>query len=95
MSKWRETTLIRTISENPGKSRLEYFQLTVDTLRLSSTDSYSLYDCLVKIDTYQGPPDYIVHDAGKNFSSTEFRQHAGSMAIETKELPVEAHNSVS
>ncbi|KAF8854919.1 hypothetical protein BDZ45DRAFT_758082 [Acephala macrosclerotiorum] len=46
------------------------------------------------IDTYQGPPDYIVHDAGKNFSSTEFRQHAKSMAIEIKEVPVEAHNSV-
>jgi hypothetical protein len=46
------------------------------------------------IDTYQGPPDYIVHNAGKNFSSTEFRQHAGLMAIEIKEVPVEAHNSV-
>jgi len=31
------------------------------------------------IDTYQGPPDYIVHDAGKNFSSTEFRQYTDSM----------------
>ena len=46
------------------------------------------------IDTYQGPPEYIVHDAGKNFSSTEFRQHARSMAIEVKEIPVEAHNSI-
>ncbi len=46
------------------------------------------------IDTYQGPPEYIVHDAGKNFSSTEFRQHARSMAIEVKEVPVEAHNSI-
>jgi hypothetical protein len=46
------------------------------------------------IDTYQGPPDYIVHDAGKNFSSTEFRQQARSMAIRTKEVPIEAHNSV-
>ena len=25
------------------------------------------------IDTYQGPPDYIVYNVGKNFSSTEFR----------------------
>ena len=24
------------------------------------------------IDTYLGPPDYFVHDAGKNFSSIEF-----------------------
>ena len=46
------------------------------------------------INTYQGPPDYLVHDAGRNFSATEFRQHAKSMAIEIKEVPVEAHNSV-
>jgi hypothetical protein len=46
------------------------------------------------IDTYQGPPDYVVHDAGKNFTSTEFKQLASSMSIEVKELPVEAHNSV-
>ena len=46
------------------------------------------------IDTYQGPPDYIAHDAGKNFASTEFRQSARSMAIEVKEVPVEAHNSI-
>ncbi|KAJ5379608.1 hypothetical protein N7509_012727 [Penicillium cosmopolitanum] len=46
------------------------------------------------IDTYQGPPDYVVHDAGKNFISTEFKQLASSMSIKIKEVPVEAHNSV-
>jgi hypothetical protein len=46
------------------------------------------------IDTYQGPPDYIAHDAGKNFASIEFRQYARSMAIEVREVPVEAHNSI-
>ncbi|KAJ5544720.1 hypothetical protein N7535_006892 [Penicillium sp. DV-2018c] len=46
------------------------------------------------IDLYQGPPDCIVHDAGKNFTSTEFKQLASSMAITIKEVPVEAHNSV-
>jgi di/tripeptidase len=46
------------------------------------------------IDTYLGPPDMVVHDAGKNFASTEFKQLANSMAIEIKEVPVEAHNSV-
>jgi len=30
LSEWHETTLLGTISENPGKSRLERFQLTVD-----------------------------------------------------------------
>ncbi|HEY2455482.1 MAG TPA: hypothetical protein VGI71_23255 [Scandinavium sp.] len=46
------------------------------------------------IDTYLGPPDYIVHDAGKNFISTEFKRNARSLSIEVKEIPVEAHNSI-
>ncbi|RAL62549.1 hypothetical protein DID88_004400 [Monilinia fructigena] len=46
------------------------------------------------IDVYVGPPDYIVHDAGKNFFSKEFTQNATSMAIATKCVPVEAHNSI-
>jgi hypothetical protein len=46
------------------------------------------------IDVYLGPPDQIVYDAGKNFSSVEFRQQARAMAIEVKEVPVKAHNSV-
>ncbi|KAI0991310.1 hypothetical protein K3495_g16877, partial [Podosphaera aphanis] len=35
-----------------------------------------------------------VHDAGSNFSSHEFRQYAASMTIITKEVPVEAHQSI-
>ena len=46
------------------------------------------------IDVYLGPPDVVVHDAGKNFASTEFKQLAGSLSIQVKEVPVEAHNSV-
>ena len=46
------------------------------------------------INTYQEPPDYIIHNARKNFSSAEFRKHAKAMAIQTKEVPVEAHNNV-
>jgi hypothetical protein len=46
------------------------------------------------IDVYQGPPDIIVSDAGKNFASEEFRQHASSLNIDIKEVPVEAHNSI-
>jgi hypothetical protein len=41
-----------------------------------------------------GPPDIIVHNAGKNFVSTEFKQLARLMAIIVKEVPVEAHNSI-
>jgi hypothetical protein len=46
------------------------------------------------IDVYLGPPDVIAHDAGKQLASTEFRQNARAMAIEVKEVPVEAHNSI-
>jgi hypothetical protein len=46
------------------------------------------------IDTYVGPPDLIVHDAGKNFASQEFKQNASNMAITTKCVPVEAHWSI-
>ncbi|EAQ83592.1 hypothetical protein CHGG_09996 [Chaetomium globosum CBS 148.51] len=46
------------------------------------------------IDVYQGPPDYVVTDAGKQFASTEFRQNAKEMAITVKEVPIEAHNSI-
>jgi hypothetical protein len=46
------------------------------------------------IDTYIGPPEYITHDAGRNFISKEFQQYAMAMAISTKAVPVEAHWSV-
>jgi hypothetical protein len=50
--------------------------------------------CICWIDTYLGPFDKLIYDAGKNFVFTEFRQLANSMAIEVKEVLVEAHNSV-
>jgi hypothetical protein len=35
-----------------------------------------------------------VHNAGKNFTATEFKQLASSMSIKVKKVPVKAHNSV-
>jgi hypothetical protein len=46
------------------------------------------------IDTYLSPPDYFVYDAGKNFSSIEFQKEARTMAVDVKEVPVKAHNSI-
>ena len=46
------------------------------------------------MDTYVGPPDVIVHDAGTNFASKEFRDNAKVLAIDVHEVPVEAHNAV-
>ena len=43
------------------------------------------------IDTYQGPPDVIAHDAGTNFAASEFKSEAQLAGIICKEIPVEAH----
>jgi hypothetical protein len=41
-----------------------------------------------------GLPDNIIHDAGKNFASIEFRQYTKSIVIQVQEMPVEAYNSI-
>jgi hypothetical protein len=46
------------------------------------------------IDTYLGPPDHIVSDAGKNFVSKEFKKYADIIGIRTRAVPVEAYNSI-
>ncbi|KAF1937171.1 hypothetical protein EJ02DRAFT_63582, partial [Clathrospora elynae] len=46
------------------------------------------------IDTYQGPPDIITHNAGTNFASVEFKSEAKIMGITCKQVPVEAHWSI-
>ncbi|KAI0991742.1 hypothetical protein K3495_g16445, partial [Podosphaera aphanis] len=46
------------------------------------------------INVYTGPPEHLVHDAGKNFSSAAFRKNCSENKIEITEVPVEAHNSV-
>lgn len=42
------------------------------------------------IDVYIGTPEVIVHDAGINFESAEFRQSASNLAIKLKCVPIEA-----
>ena len=46
------------------------------------------------IDTYIRPPEYITHDAGRNFISKEFQQYITAMVILTKAVPVKAHWSI-
>ena len=46
------------------------------------------------INTYLGPPDWIVHDAGTNFKSREFKHNAALDGIMIKDVPIEAHNSI-
>src|SRR6266536_3210272 len=47
------------------------------------------------INTYLGPPDFVVTDAGSNFVGTKFRQPAKQLSIKVREVLVEAHNSIS
>jgi len=49
---------------------------------------------MIWIDVYTGPPDFIVHDAGTQFVSREFTQSASTMTIQTRCVPVEAHNAI-
>ena len=43
---------------------------------------------------YLGPPDFIIHDTGTQFTSTEFTKNAKTMGSTTKCVPVEAHHSI-
>jgi hypothetical protein len=47
------------------------------------------------IDTHQGPPDIIPHDAGTDLASTEFHNKAKVLGITCKQVPIEAHWSIS
>ena len=61
---------------------------------IGSTSSIGVATIVIWIDIHLRPPDHIVHDAGSNFVSKEFKQYANSLAITTKAVPVEAHWSI-
>ena len=48
----------------------------------------------VWIDTYLGPPDFIITDAGTNLKANEFVNNARLLSIQLKEVPIEAHHSI-
>ena len=58
----------------------------------TSTVWNTLRNCWM--DTYLGPPDFITHDSGTQFTSSDFVQKAKGMSITTKCVPVEAHHSI-
>ena len=49
---------------------------------------------MYQINTYLGPPDQIIADAGKQFTTKEFAQLANTIGTKVKIVPIEAHNSV-
>jgi hypothetical protein len=69
------------------------FQAAVFLKSLSARDTWDAL-CKCWINTYQGPPDYIVHDPGTNFASEEFRNRAKVVGVECRQMPVEAHWAV-
>lgn len=64
---------------------------------LPTVSSQSLWRALriCWIDVYLGPPDVIVHDAGKNFMAESFASNADLLHIRTKAVPVESANSMT
>ena len=63
---------------------------------LQNISATHTWDTLRKcwIDTYLSPLDQVTVDAEKQFTSKEFAQHASSMGIRVKIVPVEAYNSI-
>ncbi|KAK1990764.1 hypothetical protein LX36DRAFT_695116 [Colletotrichum falcatum] len=47
------------------------------------------------IDVYLSLLDWIVTDVGLNFHATEFKKAARTLSISIKEVPIEAHHSIS
>ena len=69
------------------------FQAARWLINMSASHTWDMLR-LCWIDVYIGPPDVIIHDAGTNFDSTEFRQAARAMNIQTKCVSVETANSI-
>lgn len=59
-------------------------------------DAQSLWDICKEmwIDTYLGPPDWFISDAGKNVSSKVWKDNAKVYGSRTKAVPTEAHNAI-
>lgn len=47
------------------------------------------------IDVYLSPPDFVAHDAGKQFMTRVFQANAELLYIETKAVPVESAISMT
>ncbi|RWA03359.1 hypothetical protein EKO27_g11746 [Xylaria grammica] len=66
------------------------FQAATFLKSMSARDAWEAL-CKCWINVYQGPPDYVVHDPGTNFSSEEFRNQAKIVGTQCRAMPVEAH----
>lgn len=64
---------------------------------LSTVTSENVWTALRRcwMDVYVGPPDMVIHDAGKQFVAHAFQRNAHMFHIRTKAVPVEAAHSMS
>ena len=46
------------------------------------------------LNTYLGPPEYLITDAGRHFTGTDFKQNVKQRLVDIKVVPVESHNSI-
>ncbi|CAE7221385.1 hypothetical protein PTTW11_11413 [Pyrenophora teres f. teres] len=60
------------------------YEILVDVIAISAKETWQALRMLW-IDTYQGPPDILTHDAGTNFASAEFRAEAKIMGTMSDE----------
>ncbi|KAK2005367.1 hypothetical protein LZ32DRAFT_642395 [Colletotrichum eremochloae] len=72
------------------------YEVIVDVIFLRDISAKTTWEALrlCWIDVYQGPPDWIIADAGRNFASHEFTSDAKAIGTQVKIVPVEAHNSI-
>jgi hypothetical protein len=58
--------------------------------------AYNMWQTLRKlwIDIYQGPPDIVIYNTGTNFAFQKFCSEARTLAVNFKQIPVEAYWSI-
>ncbi|EED20844.1 hypothetical protein TSTA_080770 [Talaromyces stipitatus ATCC 10500] len=69
------------------------FQAAKFLKSLSTKDTWEAIH-ITWIDTYLGPPDVILHDAGTNFAANKFKVEAMMMGIQCHQMLVKAHSRI-
>ncbi len=69
------------------------YQASYQLQNISTTHTQNaLRKC--QINMYLGPPDQLIIDTRKQFTSKEFNQHVTTIGIKVKIVPIKAHNSI-
>lgn len=74
--------------------KVTYFQFT-RSLQDMSSETLGKEPPMCWINVYIGPPDVIVHEAGKNFMGSAFHAKPDMMHIQTESISAESAHSIS